>query len=212
MDAMIQTAFFDHLYQVFTANEAELNRLDAMLGDGDHGSTMLRGLRVATQNRQTQTLQAEPQSSGQARLFMRAAGGAGGTLFGLLLLEIESWLVVGQESLHQHLARAAERIQDLGEVKLGDKTMIDALVPAVVALADADARHDAALAGSLQAAVVAAAQGRDSTQPLAAQGGRARYVEGKGIGHLDPGACSVHLILTCLKEVAVGTKKEAPRP
>ena len=169
-----------------SAQEADaLDRLDAAIGDGDHGTTMLRGL--------SRAVDAAP--GRKARAFMRASGGASGTLFGLLLHEIELHCDTG-EPLATGLARAALRIRELGEVEPGDKSMIDALSPAVDALSSG---------GSLADAAAAAARGRDATRDLTARRGRAQYVEGGGRGHIDPGAASVAWIFEVL-----ATQGDAP--
>ena len=142
---------------------------------------MLRGL--------TRAVSAE--DGRRARAFMRASGGASGTLFGLILLEIEAHLLTGAP-LPAGLAKACERICDLGEVAPGDKSMVDALAPAVAAFE----------AGDLRAAIAAAKAGRDATKDRVARRGRAQYVENGGRGHLDPGAVSVVFILQTLAEVA----------
>jgi len=171
--------YFAALWRVFSDEMARLNALDAAVGDGDHGSTMLRGL----------TRAADAGAGKRARAFMRASGGASGTLFGLILLGIEAHLEDGA-SLHGELAKACERIRDLGEVAVGDKSMVDALAPAVDALEN----------GDLDAAIAAAGAGRDATRDLVARRGRSQYVENGGKGHLDPGAVSVVIFLTVLAE------------
>lgn len=173
--------YFTLLQEIFRAEEQRLNGLDAAIGDGDHGATMLRGLSAAV---------AAPEGA-RAKAFMRRSGGASGTLFGLILHELESYLQGDGGSLAWHLARAAARIQDLGQVARGDKSMIDALAPAIATLEGG---------GSIGQAAEAAAAGRDATAGMAARRGRARYVEGAGVGHLDPGAASVQLILKALAE------------
>ena len=156
----------------------ELNALDAAVGDGDHGSTLVRGLSRA----------AATDTGKRAMAFMRASGGASGTLFGLVLHEIELHLDDGAD-LAEGLERACARICDLGEVQPGDKSMVDSLAPAVGALKDGK---------SLPEAIAAAQAGRDSTRDIRARCGRAQYVEGGGKGHLDPGAVSLVLILETL--------------
>lgn len=111
--------YFASLLEQFTARKDELNALDAAVGDGDHGTTMLRGL----------TRAGEVADGDRARAFMRASGGASGTLFGLLLLAIERHLVDGAD-LGAQVRIARGRICELGQVKVGDKSMIDALGPA----------------------------------------------------------------------------------
>lgn len=177
---MNSQTFFASLLDLFTEQEQRLNKFDAAVGDGDHGTTMLRGLKAANA--------AEP--GAKARAFMRASGGASGTLFGLIFHEIEQHLDDGAP-LAGGLNRAAERIMDLGEVQRGDKSMIDALAPAVDVLLNG---------GPLAEAVAMAAEGQDSTIPLQARRGRASYVENAGAGHVDPGAVSVHLVLSTLSE------------
>ncbi len=173
--------FFSALRARFAEEAERLNALDAAVGDGDHGATMLRGL--------TRAVTAD--EGKRARAFMRASGGASGTLFGLILMEIEAHLDSGA-SLHDGLARACDRICDLGEVTLGDKSMVDALSPAIAALET----------GDLSAAIAAAEKGRDDTRALSARRGRAQYVEDGGRGHLDPGAVSVVIFLETLRKVS----------
>lgn len=177
---MTAKPFFAALRARFAQETDRLNALDAAIGDGDHGATMLRGL-----------TKAETAEDGtRAKAFMRASGGASGTLFGLILLEIEAHLEAGT-SLQDGLTRACARICDLGEVAAGDKSMVDALSPAIDALAS----------GGLEAAISAAEAGRDGTKNLSARRGRAQYVENGGRGHLDPGAVSVVHFLEVLREV-----------
>ncbi len=170
--------FFQSLKARYTAEAEQLNALDAAIGDGDHGTTMLRGLTKAK----------TAEGGKRAKAFMRASGGASGTLFGLILLEIEAHLDTGAPL---NLVRACERICDLGDVKQGDKSMVDALSPAV-----------AAQDNGLPAMVAAATEGRDATIEMAARRGRAQYVENAGRGHMDPGAASVVIILETLAEVS----------
>ena len=170
--------FFQALHEEAGVRMQEFNALDAAIGDGDHGSTLARGLSGA----------AAADNGRRAMAFMRASGGASGTLFGLVLHEIELHLDDGAD-LTQGLERACSRICELGEVQPGDKSMVDSLAPAVGALKDGK---------SLAEAISAAQAGRDSTRNIRARSGRAQYVEGGGKGHLDPGAVSLVLILETL--------------
>ena len=152
----------------FEGLEAELNALDAATGDGDHGATILKGLRAAA---------LAPDDP--ARAFRMAAGGASGTIFSLL---IDALAQADSTPLPEALSRAATRIMQVGMAKPGDKTMLDALIPA-------------SLAPDAQTAAKAARTGAEATRALAARRGRARHVEGAGVGHLDAGAVSVAEIL-----------------
>ncbi len=175
---MTAQTYFTALYTDIIAQCDTLNALDTCLGDGDHGTTMVRGLKHATQ----------AQNGMRAKAFMRASGGASGTLFGLILYEIEKHLDCG-DNIIAGLARALDRICDLGDVQQGDKSMVDALAPAVQALQGGK---------SLSVAVAHAQQGRDTTKTLHARRGRAQYVENQGVGHIDPGAVSVCILLVHL--------------
>lgn len=173
--------YFSRLLAVISGRKDELNALDAALGDGDHGTTMLRGL--------TKAASAEPGLG--AKAFMRASGGAAGTLFGLVLVAIERHLDDGAD-LAVELQLAEARIRDLGQVTLGDKSMVDALAPAVATLV---------ANGNLTDALAAAAKGCFATRPLEAKRGRAQYVENKGRGHQDPGATSIVIVFEVLREI-----------
>lgn len=156
-------AFLPLLVARFEVLEPQLNALDAATGDGDHGATILKGLRAA----------AEAETPGAA--FRMTAGGASGTIFSFV---VEALVSADPTTLPTALAKAATRIMQIGGARAGDKTMLDALIPASQA---ADA------AG----AAVAARQGAEATRPMTAKRGRARHVEGAGVGHLDAGAVSV---------------------
>lgn len=163
-------AFLDALVDRFERLEPTLNGLDAATGDGDHGATMLKGLRAAA---------AAPDDP--ARAFRVAAGGASGSLFGLLVAALAA---ADRVPLGPALADAARKIALAGQARPGDKTMLDALIPAAEAAS-------AAPGGAAAAAAAAARTGAEATRAMAARRGRAKHVEGAGVGHLDAGAVSV---------------------
>lgn len=164
---------FDRLAAHFAGLEDSLNTLDAQAGDGDHGTTILRGLRAAA------AAEADPVAA-----FRRAAGGASGSLFAQLLAAAQA-IATGAEP-GPALAEAAKRISMLGQAKAGERTMLDALLPA-------------SKAEDLRAAADAARRGAEATARMSARRGRARYVEGAGLGHVDAGARSVAEILSLLE-------------
>jgi len=171
------SAVLDMAVARFEALEHTLNTLDAATGDGDHGATMLKGLRAA----------ASATEDAPDKAFRKAAGGASGSLFAQViaaLTKIEQGAPVGAA-----LGHAAERITMLGQAKAGDKTMLDALLPA-------------ATCATLAEAATKAATGRDATQAMAAKRGRAKYVEGAGVGHIDAGATSVAELLKIYAQAA----------
>ena len=161
--------FFELCVVRFEESEQDLNRLDAAIGDGDHGSTILKGLRAAADD-----------IDNPEKAFRKAAGGASGSLFAQVinaLMNITDGAPIGPE-----LNDAAKRINTLGQAVQGDKTMLDALIPA----SEAETPLAAAAAANL---------GRLATKDMIARRGRARYVEGAGLGHIDAGATSVGLLL-----------------
>ena len=174
--------YFLTLSKQFEGLEDHLNGLDAETGDGDHGTTILKGLRAAALA-----------DDNPAKAFRRAAGGASGSLFSLLISALDQ-VLEGGATLTSALSSAVEKIQQMGQAKAGDKTMLDALIPA------SKAGDDPASAAE------AARQGAEATRDMAAKRGRAKYVEGAGVGHLDAGAISV---AEMLEEFARSVRKDS---
>lgn len=175
----MSSAFLKKLAVRFEGLEDQLNKLDAATGDGDHGATIVKGLKAAADAEEM-----------PAKAFRKAAGGASGSLFGILIGAADD-VSGGTKPAGEALSAAADRISQMGQAKLGDKTMLDALIPAAEA-AGAD--------NNITAAAGAARQGAAATKELAAKRGRAKYVENAGVGHVDAGATSVAEILTALEE------------
>lgn len=177
--------------------EAErLTALDSPIGDADHGSNLQRGFTaVAT------TLEKDaPDTPGAVltlagRQLISTVGGASGPLYGTLLRRTGKALgdagEVSEEQLTEALRAGVEAVMTLGGAAPGDKTMIDALVPAVDALGT-----------GFGAARTAAEQGALATTPLQARKGRASYLGERSIGHQDPGATSAALLIAALAEAA----------
>lgn len=168
--------FYSALLARFEALEQELNQLDAATGDGDHGTTVVKGLRAIVVDADKPPV----------KVFRRAAGGASGSLFAQLISAFNQVLYEKAE-LNESLQNAADRISQIGQAVAGDKTMLDALLPA-------------AQANNISAMVSAAQEGADATTAMIAKRGRARYVEGGGAGHKDAGATSVAEMLVVFAE------------
>lgn len=177
--------------------EAErLTALDSPIGDADHGSNLQRGFTavVATLEKDA------PDTPGAVlmlagRQLVSTVGGASGPLYGTLLRRTGKALgdtaEVTEEQFTDALRTGVDAVMALGGAAPGDKTMIDALVPAVDALAD-----------SFGAAKAAAEEGAVATTPLQARKGRASYLGERSIGHQDPGATSSALLIAALVEAA----------
>jgi dihydroxyacetone kinase-like protein len=185
----------------FVDREADrLTALDSPIGDADHGSNLQRGftaVRAALEKEAPDTPGAVLTLAG--RLLISTVGGASGPLYGTLLRRTGKALgeeaEVSEEQLAQALRAGVEGVKTLGGAVPGDKTMVDALVPAVDALGDGFA-----------AARAAAEQGAEATTPLQARKGRASYLGERSIGHQDPGATSSALLIAALAEAAAGTE------
>ncbi|MGW3496510.1 dihydroxyacetone kinase subunit DhaL [Streptomyces sp. NPDC001020] len=177
--------------------EAErLTALDSPIGDADHGSNMKRGFHAVTdalEKEAPDTPGAVLQLAG--RRLISTVGGASGPLYGTLLRRAGKVLgdaaEVTEEQLTEALRASVDAVMTLGGAAPGDKTMIDALVPAVDALGT-----------SFEAASVAAEKGAIATTPLLARKGRASYLGERSIGHQDPGATSSALLIAALVEAA----------
>ena len=185
-----------------------LTQLDAAIGDADHGTNMTRGFEAI---RQILPDQPEGASPGQLLVtagnqFMASVGGASGPLWGSALRRAGSVLDDVQEvdtaGLAGALQASLEAVVELGAAQSGDKTMVDALGPAVSALHEA-AGKGTGLLEALQSACAAAEQGMRDTVPMVARKGRASYLGERSVGHQDPGATSTVLVLQSLR-VAVG--------
>ncbi|MFD4613835.1 dihydroxyacetone kinase subunit DhaL [Streptomyces sp. NPDC058440] len=182
---------------VSVAREAEwLTALDSPIGDADHGSNLQRGftaVRAALEKEDPQTPGAVLVLAG--RQLISTVGGASGPLYGTLLRRTGKALgdaaEVSEKQFADALRAGVDGVMTLGGAAPGDKTMIDALVPAVDALGD-----------GFSAARAAAEAGAEATTPLLARKGRASYLGERSIGHQDPGATSSALLIAALAESA----------
>ncbi|WBB60748.1 dihydroxyacetone kinase subunit DhaL [Streptomyces sp. WMMC500] len=173
-----------------------LTELDSAIGDADHGANLKRGftaVRAALEEESPQTPGAVLVLAG--RQLISKVGGASGPLYGTLLRGTGKALgddaEVTDAALREALDEGVGAVAKLGGAAPGDKTMLDALVPAVAALGDGYA-----------AAHAAAEQGAEDTVPLRARKGRASYLGERSIGHRDPGATSSALLVGALAETA----------
>lgn len=185
---------------------ARLTELDSPIGDADHGTNMRRGFLAA----RTAVEQEQPQTPGAVlvlvgRTLISTVGGASGPLYGTLMRragkELGEEQAVPAGRLRDALRAGVDGVAQLGGAAPGDKTMLDALVPALEALSGAlDAGED--LARALAAAAAAAQEGAQATTPLRARKGRASYLGERSIGHQDPGATSSALLVAAFADTA----------
>lgn len=184
---------------VIAENRAELVKLDTAIGDGDHGTNMDRGMRKAVEKLadvEGDDVGALLKTVGMA--LVSSVGGAAGPLYGTLFLQMGT-ASAGKEELDlagwtEALEAGVKGVQARGKAEPGDKTMIDALLPAVEAL-EAAASDGAELGDGLRRSADAAEEGMRATIPLEARKGRASYLGPRSVDHQDPGATSSHLLL-----------------
>lgn len=182
-------------------NSAMLTQLDVAIGDGDHGENMMRGFKAIEKK-----FEAGPPPADLSALFklvgmtlLSSVGGAAGPLYGGFFLAL-SKATTGKEKLSKSelgevLSEGLADIQKRGKAQLGDKTMVDALSPALDAYRSSP---DGDLAKAMHAAVEQAHKSAEATVPLQAKKGRASYLGERSIGHQDPGATSSWLLLQAL--------------
>lgn len=181
-------------------NEELLTQLDSAIGDADHGSNMARGMKAVVAKMDAAPVAAPAALFKQTGMtLVSTVGGASGPLYGTLFLRMGQSAGDAEQldgpAFAAALRAGLDGVVARGKAAVGDKTMLDALVPAVDAL---DAALQAApddLAGALRAGADAAAAGRDATTPLQARKGRASYLGERSVGHQDPGATSTALLL-----------------
>jgi phosphoenolpyruvate---glycerone phosphotransferase subunit DhaL len=181
---------------VVAEHRAELVKLDTAIGDGDHGTNMDRGMRKAVEKLdglEGGDVGASLKAVGMA--LVSSVGGAAGPLYGTLFLQMGS-AAAGREALDLDgwaaaLDAGVKGVQARGKAEPGDKTMVDALLPALEALR---------AGGDLAAAAAAAEEGMKATIPLEARRGRASYLGPRSVGHQDPGATSTYLLMRSAAE------------
>lgn len=200
------------------AERERLTELDAAIGDGDHGINLDRGFAELVRRLDARALPDSPPPAtleAAGRAIMGTVGGASGALYGRGLQRAGAAIAVAEDDPAAAtgswaspssqaaiaLTAAVEAVAALGRATTGEKTMLDALVPA------RDAFHAALAAGAGLAVAAAAAAdaaeaGALATIPLLATKGRASYLGERSIGHLDPGAVSSALLLRALADVA----------
>lgn len=179
-----------------------LTELDSAIGDADHGANMDRGMRAAVDKVAADRPEfLDELLKGVGMTLVSTVGGTSGPLYGTFFLRLAAALGHEAEADASTLAAALRAGLDgvvaRGKAEPGDKTMIDAMAPAVAAFEDAVAEGFGPAAA---ASAEAADAGRDATEPLVARKGRASYLGERSAGHIDPGAASTALLFRALSE------------
>jgi phosphoenolpyruvate---glycerone phosphotransferase subunit DhaL len=189
---------------VVAENKAYLTKLDSAIGDADHGINMNRGMQAAVAKLDGFTgddIGALLKTVGMT--LVSTVGGAGGPLYGTLFLQMGTAAAGKSELAAEDWAAAVDAavkgVQMRGKAEPGDKTMLDALIPARDAL-QAALEKGASLDDALRRSASAAEEGMKATTPLVARKGRASYLGDRSAGHQDPGATSSYLLVRAAAE------------
>ncbi len=189
-------------------NRELLTELDAAIGDADHGANMHRGMSAAVTAADAELAAAADTSPGAllkkvGMTLVSTVGGASGPLYGTFFLRLGTSLGDAPGAAPGQVAAAlragVDGVVARGRAEPGDKTMYDALAPAVTACEEALAAGEP-WGEALQRAAAAARAGRDATAGMLARKGRASYLGERSVGHQDPGATSAALLVTAAAE------------
>jgi phosphoenolpyruvate---glycerone phosphotransferase subunit DhaL len=192
--------FISAISHRITANRELLNSLDSALGDGDHGtgiSTAFEGAVEVINDLENPTPTDVFKTT--ATILMNRMGGASGALFGTFFLKgamiSNDKTSLSKTDMDALLQAGLEGVKQRGKSDVGDKTMIDALSPAVVAFQETVDFDEA-----WQQAAKSARQGAESTRDLVAKHGRAKFIGERAIGHQDAGATTIALMFEAIRD------------
>lgn len=190
-------------------NRRMLTQLDSAIGDGDHGTNMNRGMQAALASLDSNSFETPADVlKAVSMALIGKVGGASGPLYGTAFLRASASLKDKESPSGEDVAAALEAalggIKQRGKAESGDKTMIDALQPAVEAAKSAAEGEGSGAASVLRAAAEAAEGGAEATVELTARKGRASYLGPRSAGHKDPGATSTALLLAAAASVLEG--------
>ncbi|GAA0722707.1 dihydroxyacetone kinase-like protein [Halorubrum trapanicum] len=204
-DGAAVVAAVDAVAERIEAERDHLTRLDSAIGDADHGGNMARGwAEAADAARDLNDPDAETVAKTVGKTLMAEVGGAAGPLFGGSLVFAAGELDEGvtPETAVAFAETYLEKVEDRGDARVGDQTMVDALTPAVHTFKKSIEVDDVEPIEALAKAVDAAERGVAFTVPIRARKGRASYLGWRSVGHQDPGATSALIILEELLAVA----------
>jgi len=187
------------LYQKIDEKKAELSKLDTEIGDGDHGFSLAKGFKSLNDKLQEYASFDTGEMLKKCGFeLIKTVGGAAGAVFTGQAMYYNNNLkekdTLSLSDFSGMLAEALAQIKKRGGAQPGDKTMVDALEPAVEALASA-AESGAGFADAFRTAADAAATGAEKTRDMVARKGRSKNVGERGLGYKDPGAASMALII-----------------
>lgn len=186
-------------------NKDFLGEVDGLIGDGDHGMNMNKGFTVFEQRHAQEDLSFSEGLSELGMILMNEIGGSMGPIYGTILMDMgdaaeeSSKEEIGLEDFCGYLKAGLEGLYEIVDARVGDKTLVDTLAPAVQAL-EQDIQMGAGFGEALDHMRAAALQGRDSTKELVAKYGRSSRLGERSRGVLDAGSCSCYIVLEAMAE------------
>lgn len=192
---------------VIQDNKQYLSDIDGAIGDGDHGINMNKGFTICQNELRDNPGDLSHSLKTLSTVLMAKVGGSMGPLYGYFFKSMgdaaEAKEIISSDILSEMLQKAVESIQTISDAKVGDKTLIDTLVPANNAFQKA-INADKSIAVALEDMKIAAKAGMESTKNMAAKKGRAGRLGERSRGVLDPGAYSCYLILESMANTISG--------
>jgi dihydroxyacetone kinase-like protein len=200
----------DELIFIIQQNKQYLSDIDGLIGDGDHGINMNKGFTMCREEIDKNPGDLSHSLKALAKILIMKIGGSMGPLYGkffkALGVSLEGKEAIGIAELGNALKAAVDAIASISPAKLGDKTLIDTLIPALTAYEKAQAEGKN-FSEALEVMKIAAIEGRDSTNDMVAKLGRASRLGERSRGVLDAGATSCCLILVTIGTTAQGLMK-----
>lgn len=197
-------ALFERISAAIEADKDRLCKLDGVIGDADHGVTMSIGFTaVGAALRALDPATADPTAvfNTAAKSFLNAVGASSGPLYATAFMRagaaVKGKTALDRDGVVAVIGAVAKGIQDRGKGERGDKTMLDAWIPAAEA-AEAARANGKPIQACLEAALAAATAGAEATKSMIASKGRASRLGERALGHMDPGAASAVLILSVM--------------
>lgn len=198
-------AIVDKLILTIQENKQYLSDIDGLIGDGDHGINMNKGFTMCCEELDKNPGDLSYGMKVLAKILMMKIGGSMGPLYGKFFkaigVALEGKEEIGINEIDEALKAAVEAIASISPAKVGDKTLIDTLIPALAAYQKAQTEGKT-FTEALEAMKAAAIEGRDSTKDMVAQLGRASRLGERSRGVLDAGATSCCLILEVLADTS----------
>lgn len=209
VDTVVLADWVSRFGTAVTEKRDWLTELDSAIGDADHGANMARGMSAVAEKLGAGTpANVDELLKTVGMTLVSSVGGASGPLYGTFFLRMGMASGAVSEldgpGLAVALRAGLDGIVARGKAEAGDKTMFDAMAPAVDAL-DAALAGGASLTDAVRASADAAAAGRDATLPLVARKGRASYLGERSAGHIDPGAASTAILFDTLAAAIAGS-------